>query len=290
LIIGWLQKRKGRTIDVLQSGCLIRIWFLFNPFHFKEDEKMKFIHLSDLHFHTFPEDNMKSTATLDFVGRNYLEHGVIVTGDIADDGKEEQFDAAFTSLSQFLGRIYICPGNHDFGAAGNFYSRERAERFDRMLSVPLKQGGTFTGDATPVVNILKDDTTEVMLIALDTNLETEHPFDFASGEVGDPQLASLNTILSAPDSADMVKILFFHHHPFMHNNPFMELEDARKLFRTVYSRVDLVLFGHKHVSGMWKNANGIFYILAADNSPGKDFAREIEVVGKTIAVRDVPIR
>lgn len=251
---------------------------------------MKFIHLSDLHFHTFPEDNMKSTATLDFVRGKYTAHKLIITGDIADDGKEEQFDAAFAALSPFLARIFICPGNHDFGAAGNFYSRERAERFDCMLSVPLKQGGTFTGDATPVVNIVKDDTAEVMLIALDTNLETEHPFDFASGEVGDQQLASLKTILSNPASADMKKILFFHHHPFMHNNPFMELADARKLFRTIYGRVDLLLFGHKHSSSMWKNANGISYILAADDSPGKDFAREIEVVGTTITVRDMPIR
>ena len=48
------------------------------------------------------------------------------------------------------------PGNHDFGAAGNFYSRERALRFDEMLSKTLKQGGTFTGEAAPVANIVGD--------------------------------------------------------------------------------------------------------------------------------------
>jgi 3',5'-cyclic AMP phosphodiesterase CpdA len=251
---------------------------------------MKFIHLSDLHYHTFQKDNTEATGTLNYVQGNYPLHNVIITGDITDDGKEDQFYAAFRDLLPLKGRVFICPGNHDFGAAGNFYSQERAERFDRLLAVTLAQGGTFKGDSTPVVNILKDDTAEVMLIALDTNLETEHPFDFASGEAGDQQLAALKTILSNPGSAGMKKILFFHHHPFMHNNPFMELKDARALFRAIYNRVDVVLFGHKHVVGKWTNMNGISYILASDDSPGKNYAREIEIIGSSISVRDLPIK
>ena len=251
---------------------------------------MKFIHLSDLHYHTHQGDNAQIIETLKYVKDNYPGHKLIVTGDIADDGKEEQFAAALQGLSPFKGRIFICPGNHDFGAAGNFYSQERAERFDRMLAVELTQGGTFKGDNTPVVNIVKDDSAEVMLIALDTNLETEHPFDFACGEVGEEQLAALKTILSNPASASMKKILFFHHHPFIHNNPFMEMRDARNLFRAVYNRVDVVLFGHKHVSSRWTNMNGISYVLAADDSPGKNFAREIEITGANISVKDIPIK
>ncbi len=183
---------------------------------------MKFIHLSDLHLHTHDEDNVGAIATLDYVKATYPDHKLIITGDITDDGIEEQYKVAIKALEPCNGRVYICPGNHDFGAAGNFYSRERAERFDRMLSVPLKQGGTFTGDPTPVVNIVRDGSTEVMLIALDTNLETDNPFDFACGEVGSAQLAALNTILNSPSSTAIKKILFFHHHPFMHGNPFME--------------------------------------------------------------------
>lgn len=251
---------------------------------------MRFLHLSDLHFHRHESDNLDATDMLRYVKQTYPGHHLIVTGDIVDDGHEEQYHRAFEALEPFRGQIFIAPGNHDFGAAGNFYSWERAERFDRMLSLPLNQGGTFTGDCTPVVNILKDKNAEVMLIALDTNLETEHPFDFACGEVGEKQLAALETILANPATATMVKILFFHHHPFMHNNPFMELKDARDLFRTIFSRVQVVLFGHKHVSGQWQDINGIKYVLAADNSPGKDYAREIIVTDDTITVNDVVIR
>ncbi|MEW6657441.1 MAG: metallophosphoesterase [Thermodesulfobacteriota bacterium] len=251
---------------------------------------MKFIHLSDLHFHMHEEDNIQATATLEYIQGHYPRHNLIITGDIADDGHEEQFHRAFEALAPFQGRIFICPGNHDFGAAGNFYSRERAERFDQLLSLPLKQGGTFTGDQTPVVNLLREGDLKIMLIALDTNRETEHPFDFACGEVGERQLRFLDTILSDPFSQAFKRVLFFHHHPFIHHDPLMELTDARQLMRTIYNRVDLVLFGHKHVMGRWENANGISFILASDNSPGKDFAREIIITpDQPMAVNDIAI-
>lgn len=251
---------------------------------------MKFMHLSDLHLHRNDSDNVAATAGLDYIYQNYPDHKLIVTGDIVDDGDEAQFDLAYAALAPFKGRIFLCPGNHDFGAAGNFYSRERAERFDRKLSVPLQQGGTFTGDATPVANLLMDTDDKVILIALDTNLETESPFDFACGEVGERQMSFLNTVLGDPVLADRTKILFFHHHPFIHNDPFMELKDARELMRTIYQRVDVVCFGHKHVSYLWQNINGIQYVLAADNMPGKDWAREINIAQKVITVTDIRIR
>jgi len=250
---------------------------------------MKFIHISDLHFHSRKRDNKEAIEILEFIDQNYSTHYLIVTGDIADDGHEKQYQQAFTALKPFKGRIFICPGNHDFGAVGNFYSQERAERFDRFLSIPLEQGGTFTGDTTPVVNIVKERNEQVMLIALDTNLETEHPFDFACGEIGDRQLAAVNNILSNPETSDIIKILFFHHHPFMHGNAFMELVDARKLMRIIYYKVNVLLFGHKHVSDSWEINNGIQYILASDNSPGKKYAREIIISKKVIKVNNVKI-
>jgi 3',5'-cyclic AMP phosphodiesterase CpdA len=250
---------------------------------------MKFIHISDLHFHRSQSDNVAKTSLLQFIYENYPDHKLIVTGDIVDDGDEEQFNRAYEALEPFKGRIYISPGNHDFGAAGNFYSEERAVRFDRKLSIPLGQGGTFTGDDTPVVNLLMDEFDKVMLIALDTNLETENPFDFACGQVGERQLSFLNTVLTDPALGDRTKILFFHHHPFIHSDPTMKLIDARELMRTIYKLVDVLCFGHKHVSGFWENMNGIKYILAADDSPGKEKAREITIMNKVITVTDIKI-
>jgi len=83
--------------------------------------------------------------------------------------------------------------------------------------------------------------------------------------------------------------LFFHHHPFMHNNPFMELKDARDLAKIIYSRVNLILFGHKHEMRAWQNVWGAEYVLASDNSPGKDYAKEISIDQGGISIKPVPI-
>lgn len=250
---------------------------------------MKFIHLSDLHIHSHKNDNKEVRALLNAVATNYPKHQVIITGDIVDDGAIPQFEQAIALLEPFKGRLFVCPGNHDFGTLGNFYSHERALRFDRFLAEHFNQGGTFKGDSTPVVNVLREGSTEIMLIALDSNLETDHPFDFACGEIGQSQLRALNTILSENTSATMVKVLFFHHHPFIVNDPFMELKDAKELANIVYGRVDLILFGHKHEMNQWENRWKTSYILASDNSPGKNFAKQISIDGTGIAVAEIPI-
>jgi hypothetical protein len=73
----------------------------------------------------------------------------------------------------------------------------------------------------------------------------------------------------------------------MHGNPFMELMDAKQLMRTIYGRINVLLFGHKHVSEKWENYGGIEYVLASDNSPGKDWAREITVKGLEVSMEPV---
>lgn len=250
---------------------------------------MKFLHLSDLHFRSQPEHNREILATLDVIREQYPSHSLIITGDITDDGHEVQYELAYQALDLFVGRIFLCPGNHDFGAKGNLFSQERAERFDRMLAIPLQQRGTFCGENLPVLHVLQEEGQQILLIALDTNLETLSPFDFACGQIGATQLTALNSLLSDHDIAEMIVIVFFHHHPFLHGDRFRKLLDARELVRILYERVHLVLFGHQHVSKMWVNTLGIPYILACDNSPGKALAREITIVQRTIMVQDVSI-
>lgn len=245
---------------------------------------LKFIHLSDLHFRSKPEDNTAILATLNYIRATYPRHALIVTGDIVDDGHKSQYEQAYAALAPFTGRIFICPGNHDFGQKGNFYSPERAKRFDTYLSIPLRQGGTFAGENLPVLHLLKDGSQRVLLIALDTNIETLSPLDFACGQVGPKQLTALDHLLSDPSLADMIVMVFFHHHPFVYDDPFVKLLDARELMRVLYGRVHVVLFGHRHTSRMWRDTLGISYILACDSSPGQAFAREITIRQTIITV------
>lgn len=249
---------------------------------------MKFLHISDLHIHGHSEDNVNVNNMFTFVSKSYPDHKLIITGDITDDGKPEQYMIARELLDFFFGKVFFCPGNHDFGASGLFYSQEKANMFDDMLTRYFNQGGVFTGTSSlPVVNILEEDNIKIMLIALDSNLETNTPFDFSCGEIGKTQLGALDTILSA--NMDMTKIVFFHHHPFMHSDPFMEMKDAKSLIRTLYGRVDLVLFGHKHEMMQWQGRYKTKYILASDDSPGKNYAKEIVIGASGIKVNLVPL-
>jgi len=231
----------------------------------------KFFHISDLHYHKSQDDNISANVLLALINSRYPDHHLIITGDITDDGRPIQYLNALEALTPFKNRSYLTPGNHDFGLVGNFYTYDCADNFDQILSIPLNQGGTFYGDNRIVVNYTED----TMLIALDSNLETTSPFDFACGEIGTKQLDELNHILDIPNNK--TKILFFHHHPFIHNNPFMYLKDASDLARIVYGRVDVILFGHKHEAATWENRWNIKYINASDNSPGKHFITEITV-------------
>jgi 3',5'-cyclic AMP phosphodiesterase CpdA len=250
---------------------------------------LKFIHLSDLHFRSTSEENSAIIAILDYIYEEYPQHKLIITGDIVEDGYKEQYKLAYDALSPFTGRLFLCPGNHDFGEKGLLYSPVCARRFDQYLALPLQQGGTFAGDNEPVLHLLQDGPYRVLLIALDTNLETISPLDFACGQVGNTQLTALDRLLSDPGISDMVVLVFFHHHPFLHDAPLIKLLDARELMRILYGRVHVVLFGHYHVSKMWRNTLGIPYILACDNSPGTSFAREITIFQKTITVKYVNI-
>jgi hypothetical protein len=45
----------------------------------------------------------------------------------------------------------------------------------------------------------------------------------------------------------------------------------------------------KHESKLWKNYGNIPFVLAADNAPGKKFAREISVQKGEVTVNDLKI-
>lgn len=128
-----------------------------------------------------------------------------------------------------------------------------------------------------------------MFIGLDSNLETASPFDFACGAIGKNQRTALAELLHDSSSREMKKILFFHHHPFLRNDPFMEMKDASKLARVIYGKVNVVMFGHKHEMDFKENTWGTDYILASDNSPGKDKIGELTIENGRLSFQYVQV-
>jgi hypothetical protein len=102
---------------------------------------------------------------------------------------------------------------------------------------------------------------------------------------GLPDILGLNSIT----------ILFFHHHPWLHTDPLMKLIDSEELMRIVRGKVDLILFGHKHLERRYPpNAGPTIQIkhgaLAAGSSRFEKLAWQISItLPKKVDFTKVPI-
>jgi len=229
---------------------------------------MKYIILSDLHNHF---------EKIKFCRNNFPEHKLIVPGDIVNHGTKYEFDRV-PKLD------YVAPGNHDFGGWGNFYHYECAKQFDKRF------GTKFAGKwSRPKIDFIENN----MLIGCDSNLETTSIHDFAQGELGWYQRWWLYYYLNAQKYADYIKIVYFHHHPFLRgiqNYP-LKMIDANKVMKILAGKVYILGFGHKHKFEhclIQEEKFNIPFILAC-GSYKDDYAWQIQIEGQKITVNEVKV-
>lgn len=238
---------------------------------------LKFIHLSNLHCEAKGKRNTRLRERFKFIAENYPKHSLILTGDLVDDGLDSQYKALKEMLVGL--RYYACPGNHDYKLIGNIYRYTSAKLYDKYFGKDK-----FAGKNKPIVTYLGN----VMLIALDSNIESRNPLKFARGKVGLFQRGALRKLLKN-SPVNYVKIVYFHHH-LLWGNMLLCLIDAAKVMQIIYHNVDIVLFGHKHKSEIWTDKkHKPHYIMAADDMADADTAQEIIIEGKEIAVSEIKI-
>ena len=79
---------------------------------------MKFIHISDLHFHKNPAKNGEVNVLLNKINNKYPHHNLLITGDIVDDGHERQYREAFHALEplkhQRMSDIVVIPDTYQY--------------------------------------------------------------------------------------------------------------------------------------------------------------------------------
>ena len=265
---------------------------------------IKIAHVSDLHFHQAAINNKKAVSLLKKMqkaypfntGYNYL----LITGDITDDGDKVQYAKVFAALKPFVGHLLLTPGNHDYGPLGNFYSEDSAKAFDDYLLRKLSINHHFI-EKQPMIDVL-DDTqgTRVLAVGLNSVVNTEIPFDFARGEIGDEQLTSLQSILSDSKYADMHKLVYLHHRPQKCNDWFYELVDAEDLMAILnQTGVDIVAFGHTggnmggseptqaRIVRVFVRKFGVKYLLNANTSVDAQKFNEITFDGDSISAKTV---
>ena len=265
---------------------------------------IKIAHVSDLHFHHAATNNKKAVSLLKKVqkaypfNRNY--NYLLITGDVTDDGDKLQYAKAFAALKPFVGHLLLTPGNHDYGPLGNFYFEESARAFDDYLLHKLSINHHYI-DKQPMIDVL-DDTqgTHVLAVGLNSVVNTEIPFDFARGQIGDDQLTSLQGILSDPEYSNMHKLVYLHHRPQKCNDWFLELVDAEDLMAILNQNyVDVVAFGHTggnmgeseppqaRMVRVFVRKFGVKYLSNANTSVDAQKYNEITFDGDNISVKAV---
>ena len=265
---------------------------------------IKIAHVSDLHFHIASAKNRETLSLLRKVKKAYSFDSrcdyLLATGDITDDGDKIQYRKAFAALKPFKGNLLLAPGNHDYGPLGNLYSEYSAKSFDEYLLKKLSIPHRYL-DKLPAVDVLDDaEGTQVLAVGLNSVVNTEIPFDFARGEIGENQLTALQEVLSDKKHRDRYKLVYLHHRPQKCNDWFYELGDAEDLMAILNQNgVDVVAFGHTggnryedeppqaRTMRVFVRKFGVKYLLNANTSVEAQKFNEITFDGDILSVKTV---
>jgi 3',5'-cyclic-AMP phosphodiesterase len=185
---------------------------------------MQFVQISDLHIGGLFKQNAFDSI-VDEV--NSLDpNGIIISGDLTDDGLIFQFQQARTETKKFkCHNLIVFPGNHDYRHTGyllfkKFFGSKQIYEYDDVVVITV-------GTARP---------------------------DRDEGEVGHRQNLWMEESLKK--YTGKTKIVAMHHHLIAipdtgYANVVGILDAGDTLRACLESKVDLVLCGHKHRPWLW---------------------------------------
>jgi DNA repair exonuclease SbcCD nuclease subunit len=262
------------------------------------------LHLSDIHYirkylsPSFNERNENLFTAIDKWRRSFDNRKspniLVISGDLAQSGKEEEFNEArniINSISEYYKienkNILICPGNHDYNRDDEknkskyqsyirFYKDFYAEL---LLNISIKKdkklGGFLEENLIyPEINFFRvSEEYKILFISINSNIHErvrKHFFktEFKSyGEIDTDKLKEfLRKIKNQLENFDdYLKIVIMHHNvlPCLHgdeskNKPTEILNNSLEVIRDFGTfGVDLILHGHGH-SPLTIDANFIF--------------------------------
>ena len=171
---------------------------------------------------------------------------IVISGDLTNLALESEFAAAaevVRSINGAPGRVSIVPGNHDYYTPG----AARTGRFEKFFSEFLKSDlPQYQLDSGYPFCHLRDD---VAIIGLNSGIAT--PWLFATGRVGDEELAAASRLFQDPEVRSRFKIVVVHHpllpdenHTIQFNRRLINDDEVLEVVRT--NDVDLVMHGHTH--------------------------------------------
>jgi 3',5'-cyclic AMP phosphodiesterase CpdA len=187
------------------------------------------VHLSDLHFGKVDETLL---GPLHDLVHRIAPDVVVVSGDLTQRAKSEQFEAAKAWLDTLPGPQIIVPGNHDI----SLYNV-----FRRFLQPLTRYKRYITDDLDPMY---EDEEIAVL------GVNTARSLTFKDGRVNKEQITSIKAQL-ANVPAHVTKIIVTHH-PFdlPNGEDDDDLVDRAPMAMKAFADcgIDLLLSGHMHTS------------------------------------------
>jgi hypothetical protein len=193
---------------------------------------------------------------------------------------------ALKVLAPFKDKVWIAPGNHDYGILGFIYSEHRAKNFDGLLGGELGISHQFF-PKVPFSKLIDDGNgNKVLMIGLNSCLKTSSWLDIAKGEIGDEQRIRLERILIEPENQNIPKIVFLHHIPHRRANGLgMSLKDYSELMSIVRDKVNALTFGHE---GKMEDADP--EIAKKKKISDHDLTRLVDIIDMDLPVREMKLR
>ena len=187
------------------------------------------IHLSDLHFGRVDQALL---GPLHDLIHSIAPDVVVVSGDLTQRAKVEQFEEARAFLDTLPGPQIVVPGNHDISLYNVF----------RRFVQPLKRYKRYITDDLDPIHV--DDEIAVL------GINTARSLTFKDGRINKEQVAKIREELAGLDPA-IIRVVVTHH-PFdlPRNADDDDLVNRAPMAMAAFAEcgVDLLLAGHLHLS------------------------------------------
>lgn len=237
---------------------------------------LRIIHLSDLHIRSKKgrEENTHAGALVSEIVSRYgsgpkTKTLVVITGDLVDDAKSVQYKQLRKIVLGPLEkkfRVLAVAGNHDLARHGNLFDKHAPARFRKFV----RNIAPFPKPQIDTVEITGERS--VLFVGVDSADEENKVF-FADGIVSADQRRAMSEKLNDAKYEKFFKVVYVHHHPFL-RQWFVSFKEADEFLRTIQKKVDLLLFGHKHVHEAFVGRYDVPRLLAS----GKVTARVADML------------
>jgi len=228
------------------------------------------IHLSDLHIGRGKKVDQRAAALVREIPKAYPGVPVLITGDLTDSATEGQFKDTRTLLNRLAktNPVLSVPGNHDYAWHGVILRDGSWQEWLEYLGSPLGWGAAERPWMDPSQEPVGVDGVGVQKHGpvVYVGVDSGDPYDHEHTSRGwiSPALATgLKAVLEK--YAGKTRIVLVHHHPFKHG-AFMKMKGAERFMAAVRGNCELLLFGHKHEYGLWRQPHDIQMIVASHKS------------------------